>query len=239
MARFSPAGQSPIRSSRSLAPNQFRSRSRRPNQTSGPRRPQILTPVVVSACAAAGAGDATDPGCGRATVHQRTGEALENRRTVAAREWTRPRSPTSPSATPGPAAGREVRPSAWKTVARRCGRRLRRVPPHRCRRPSTTGTVDSAMTGVRVAVASAAVAATVAVAVAVAAVAAGPGRTARAAETGTPRKTAKATVAVPVGRPVRRPRRRQRTRTAGRRRRLCSGHRPRSCCCPRPGAGDV
>jgi len=84
--------------------------------------------------------------------------------------------------------------------------------------------------------AAALVAAATAAVVAVAA-AAGPRRTVQVEGTGTPRRTARATAAVPVGRLARRPRRlQQRTRTAGR---LCLGHLPRSCCCPRPGAGGV
>lgn len=67
-----------------------------------------------------------------------------------------------------------------------------------------------------------------------------PGRTARAAGTGTPGRTATATVAVPAGRPARRLRpQRPRTPTADRRSPACSGHRPPSCCCPRPDACGV
>jgi len=137
-------------------------------------------------------------------------------------------------------------------VARHGGRRLRRVRLRRCRLPTMTrGTTDSAVTGVgamREAAASPVAAATVVVGVAVAvavvvaaaaAAAARPGRMARVAGMGMPRRTAKATAAVPVGRPARQPRRLQRTRTTGRRRRLCSDHRLRSCYYLRPSADGV
>lgn len=110
--RFSPVGRRrPIRSSRTTPPSHFRPRCRRPrprrpNRTSGRRR-QSLAADAVSACAADGACGATGPpGCGRAIVHRRTVGATGNRVTAAGTAYTRPRSLTGPSASPGSAAGR-------------------------------------------------------------------------------------------------------------------------------------
>lgn len=114
-ARFSPVGRRrPIRSSRTTPPSHFRPRChrrrphrpRRPNRTSGLRR-QSLPADAVFSCAAYGVCGATGPpGCGRAIVRQRTVGATVNRVTAAGTAYTRPRSQTGPSASPGPAAGR-------------------------------------------------------------------------------------------------------------------------------------